>query len=193
MIIPPTLFNHERPWDITGGMMAPPELKGAEREAFLAWQRRIASHVCVQVLDPQTLSYGLHDSPSGLLAWLIERRRSWGACNGNLESRWDKDFLITTAMIYWITKTFVTSARYYAEAARHPWSPSHSESHIVMAPTGLSHMLGDGTMFPGGTDTSMFAKIVYEKNRPEGGHFGPSEIPEGIVEDVRATFRSLRK
>lgn len=95
------MFSGERPWDVTGGMLVPEGYSPEQREAFLAWQRRIASHVAVQVLDPQTLSYGLHDSPSGLLAWLVERRRAWGCCNGDLESRFDRDFLLTTAMIYW--------------------------------------------------------------------------------------------
>src|SRR3546814_20301465 len=72
-----------------------------EREAFLAWQRRIAAHVCVQVLDPQTLAYALHDSPVGLLAWLVERRRSWGDCREGLAAAFDRDFLTTPAMIYW--------------------------------------------------------------------------------------------
>src|SRR3546814_6327361 len=62
-VAPLTLFNHERPWDVTAGTLAPPGLGSEEREAFLAWQRRIAAHVCVQVLDPQTLAYALHDSP----------------------------------------------------------------------------------------------------------------------------------
>ncbi|CAN5132814.1 epoxide hydrolase [soil metagenome] len=193
MVCPLTMFNHERPWDVTGGMMAPPGLSDEKREAFLAWQRRIASHVAVQVLDPQTLSYGLHDSPAGLLAWLVERRRSWSCLDGNIEGRFDKDFLITTAMIYWISQSFVTSARFYAEAARNPWSPSHDGNPSIRVPVGISNMLSDGTAGPGFNDRSMFGNIIFTRDQPNGGHFGPAEIPERIVADIRETFRSLRK
>src|SRR3546814_9406302 len=101
-VAPLTLFNHERPWDVTAGTLAPPGLGSEEREAFLAWQRRIAAHVCVQVLDPQTLAYVLHDSPVVLLPWLVELRRSWGDCCEVLEAAFDRAFLITTEQIYWL-------------------------------------------------------------------------------------------
>lgn len=191
MTCPLTLFNTDRPWDLTGSMPVPPEFDAEQRAAFFAWQKTIASHVAVQVLDPQTLSFGLHDSPAGLLAWFLQRRREWGCCNGDVESRFDKDFMITTAMIYWVTQSFVTSARFYAEAARHPWQPSHEGVH-VQVPTGLSKMLGDGTAGPGFSDLSMFSNMIFKKEHPEGGHFSPAEIPNEIVEDIRETFRPLR-
>jgi pimeloyl-ACP methyl ester carboxylesterase len=192
MVCPLNMFNTERPWDVTGGMLAPPGLTPEQFKDFCAWQRRIASHVAVQVLDPQTLAYGLHDSPAGLLAWLVERRRTWSCPDGNIEAKFSKDHLITTAMIYWVTQSFVTSARYYAEAARHPWRPSDDSAAYVHAPAGISNMLMDGTAGPGFDDRSMFEKIVFTNEHTDGGHFGPAEIPEKIVEDIRATFRPLR-
>jgi hypothetical protein len=164
-----------------------------EREAIFAWQKRIASHVAVHMLDAQTLSYALHDSPVGLLAWLIKGRHSWGDIRGNIESRFDKDFLITTAMIYWITDSFVTSARYYAEASRHPWQPTHPGTP-VRVPAGLSIMPRDGTYgpFTSGDPGEIYENIVYHVVNDDGGHFSPLEVPETIVRDIRATFRSLR-
>src|SRR3546814_3785924 len=98
-VAPLTLINHERPWDVTAGTLAPPGLGSEERAAFLAWQRRIAAHVCVQVLDPQTLAYALHDSPVGLLAWLVERRRSWGDCREGLEDAYHRAFSINSGLL----------------------------------------------------------------------------------------------
>lgn len=74
------------------------------------------SHLVVQSDDPQTLAYGLHDSPAGMASWIIERRRSWSDSKGDVESVFSKDGLITTTMVYWVTETMVTSMRYYWEA-----------------------------------------------------------------------------
>ncbi|QUT04429.1 alpha/beta fold hydrolase [Sphingobium phenoxybenzoativorans] len=191
-IAPLTLFNHERPWDITAGNLAPKELPESERRAFLDWQARIAAHVCVQVLDPQTLAYALHDSPVGLLAWLVERRHSWGDCREGLYAAFDRDFLITTAMIYWLTDSFVTSARFYAEAARNPWQPSHTLSPMVQAPTGISHFTHDGTTGLGKGTGGLF-NLTFERRHDRGGHFAPIEVPDIIIEDVRAMFRPMRQ
>ncbi len=191
MILPLTTFNTERPWDITGGAMIPEGTPDEQRARIIKWQEAIAAHVAVHMLDPQTLATGLNDSPAGLLAWLMERRRGWACCGGDLESIWDKEFLITTAMIYWVTQSLGTSTRFYAEAARNPWQPTHGEP-VVNVPVGLSHMLGDGTKFPDEPDTSMFSNVIFEKSHELGGHFGPSERPDMIVADIRETFRSLR-
>ena len=77
------------------------------------------SRVVVQTTDPQTLSYGIHDSPVGLCAWILERRRNWSDCDGGVEKRFSNDDLLTTMMIYWVTESFVTSVRYYYEARHH--------------------------------------------------------------------------
>ena len=190
-VIPFTLFNHERPWDITGGNLVPPDVTGDARRDAHERQERIASHVAVHVLDPQTLAVGLHDSPAGLLSWLVERRRAWGDCNGDVESRFSRDHLITTTMIYWLTNSFVTSARYYAEAAHYPWQPSHDGTPQIQVPVGVTNLAGDSGGNLGRDTSGMFADH-YTNTHPTGGHFAPAEEPEVIVEDIRATFRPLR-
>jgi pimeloyl-ACP methyl ester carboxylesterase len=190
-VAPLSLFNHERPWDVTGGMLAPSGLEPAARNAFLAWQQRIAAHVAVHVLDPQTLSYAMHDSPVGLLAWLVERRRAWGDSRNGLESAFDRDFLLTTATIYWLTDSFVTSVRFYAEAARNLWQPAHTGTPLVPAPTGISYFTHDGTVGLGLGLESQF-NLVFQRHHDRGGHFAPAEVPEAIVADVREMFRPFR-
>jgi hypothetical protein len=112
---------------------------GADEQAALARTREarpsIISHVAVQTRDPQTLAYGMHDSPVALLAWMLERRRAWSDCGGNVERRYTKDELLTHIMLYWVTECFVTSVRYYYEARPHPWTPSHDRMPVVEAPT----------------------------------------------------------
>jgi pimeloyl-ACP methyl ester carboxylesterase len=197
--IPLTLFNTERPWDITSGALVPPAIRGELREALHARQRRIASHVAVQVLDPQTLANALNDSPAGLLSWLVERRRAWGDTRGDVESRFPREHLITTTMLYWLTGSFGTSARYYAEAAHHPWKPSHDRMPAVEAPTAIT-LLG-GEKDPS-VDDPVAGFLAGERTRsynlrqvtshPSGGHFGHYEEPEAVVDAIRAMFRAAR-
>ncbi len=104
----------------------------------------------------------------------------------------DKDDLITTTMIYWTTRTFATAARYYAEATRNPWTPSHDRTPVVSAPTGVSMFAFNN---PPGYDSSWIGRyynLVFQRDHPDGGHFPPVERPEALVADIRETFRTLR-
>jgi hypothetical protein len=94
-------------------------------------------------------------------------------------------------MLYWLTDSFVTSARYYAEAARHPWQPSHQRSPPIEAPTGISYFTHDGTVGLGLGLESQF-NLVFQRRHERGGHFAPAEVPETIVQDVRDMFRPFR-
>jgi len=193
MVAEPSIFNTERPWDPTGGQMLSKDVGPEEFERLKAWQAKLVAHVAVQMTDPQTLSYGLHDSPVGLLAWLLKGRYAWADTRGDVESRFSKDFLITTAMIYWVNQAFVTSARYYAEAGRNPWQPTHP-GKCVQVPAGISLMPRDAAygMFSDEYAQAVFENIVYiVKNEDEGGHFVPCEVLETVVRDVRATFRAV--
>jgi hypothetical protein len=187
--LPLDKFNGERNWDLNGNMALPDD--PATRSAALARQRKFASHVAVHVLDPQTLAWMAHDSPAGLLAWLLERRRAWSDCHGDVESRFTKDELLVNATIYWATETFATTARYYAEAADYPWSPSHSRTPVVEAPTGISFMVPDSGRGPSDQHKAYY-NLVHANEHASGGHFAPAEEPERIIEDIRATFRPLR-
>ncbi len=187
---PLDIFSGERPWAI-GGALESMSPDSDERAAILAWERKFASHVAVQHLDPQTLAFALHDSPVGLCAWLLERRRSWGDCRGDVERRFSKDQLLTTIMIYWLTDSFVTSARYYQEASSHPWKPDHERMPVVEAPTGVTLFEPDKP--PGPMDwTADYYNQTFFRVHPEGGHFAPAEEPAALVDDIREMFRGSR-
>ena len=99
--------------------------------------RTARSHLALNSNDPQTAAYALNDSLAGLAAWIVERRRNFGDTNGDVESRFSKDHLITTTMIYWITESFGTALRFYWENAHDPWKPQHDRRPVVEAPTGF--------------------------------------------------------
>jgi pimeloyl-ACP methyl ester carboxylesterase len=189
-IAPLDIFSGERPWAI-GGLVESVAEGSSERAEMLAWERKFASHVAVQHLDPQTLAFAMHDSPLGLCAWILERRRSWGDCQGDVESRFSKDQLLTTMMIYWLTDSFVSSVRYYQEASAHPWQPDHDRMPVVEAPTGITLFEPDKP--PGDMEWSHdYYNRQFYRSHPSGGHFAPAEEPGALVEDIREMFRSSR-
>ena len=145
----------------------------------------------IQATKPQTLSYAINDSPIGLCAWLIEKRRDWSDCNGDIESKFTKDDLINTTMIYWLSETFGTSARYYYEAAHNLWKPSHDRFPVVESATGFSVFEGDIIFRP--------KKLMEKANNlkhwnmfKNGGHFAPMEQPEIIIDEIRKFFYEYR-
>ncbi len=181
-------FSGPRPWAIGDAASAVPDPDDGLRH----WERKFASHVAVHVLDPQTLAWALHDSPVGLLAWLLERRRAWSDCGGDVERRFSRDHLLTTTMLFWATDSFASSLRFYSEAGNNPWKPSHDRTPVVEAPTGISFFRGD--MAPGPIDwTADYYNRTYVQIHESGGHFAPAEEPEAVVDDIRATFRPLRE
>src|SRR5262249_17394032 len=82
---------------------APEEAEWQARN--LNFLRRESGYSALQLTKPQTPSFGLNDSPAGLAAWILEKRRTWSDCGGDVESRFSKDDLLTTFTIYWVTQS----------------------------------------------------------------------------------------
>lgn len=140
---------------------------------------------------PQTLAYGLNDSPAGLLAWILEKKRAWADTGGDVETRFTKDDLCTTLVMYWATGSYGTSARYYYEFAHHPWTPSHDGFPIVSAPTACAVFPEENILMP-----KRWAERYYNLEQWEvmssGGHFAPMEEPVAMVDGLRRFFRRFR-
>lgn len=179
-----------------------PERPLPEREAYAPdeahWYDRTqtfftegSAYSAIQGTRPQTLSYGMHDSPAALCAWILEKRRSWSDCGGDVSRRFSQDDLCTTMTLYWATETFCTSARYYYEFFAAPWPAVHDKQPVVSAPTSIAVFPGELFMVP-----HKWAEDYYNLKRwtvmDSGGHFAPMEAPEALVEDVRAAFRQAR-
>ncbi|MFE2735479.1 epoxide hydrolase family protein [Streptomyces sp. NPDC059349] len=195
-------FTGDRAWDFSGGQPVPDGLPDDVRARILALDRRFASHLAVHVLDSSTLAYGLSDSPVGLLAWILERWVNWSDHHGDIETVFTKDELLTHATIFWAGNTIGTSTRYYANANRYPWTPAHTRTPVVEAPTGLTFVGYENP--PGVTtarqrvdnwlasDRAHWYHHVNVNAHDEGGHFIPWEVPDAWVEDLRRTFRGRR-
>ncbi len=168
---------------------APDELEwGAKFANFMA---QGSGYMQIQRTRPQTIGFAMHDSPVGLAAWLIEKRRSWSDCGGDVEAVFSKDDLITTAMLYWLTDTYVSSARHYYEAKPERLVPCHDRQPPVESPTALLQFKNDVWLQP-----RKWAERYYNLKRwnvaEKGGHFAPMEVPELLVDEIRAFFRDLR-
>ncbi len=179
-----------------GGQGGPkPEDFGPEEKGWLEHNRRFitqgSGYMAIQSTRPQTLAQALNDSPAGLCSWILEKRRAWSDCGGDVERRFTKDDLCTTMTLYWATQSFNTSARYYYEAAHNPWQPSHDRMPVVEAPTGAAVFLKEVMLMP-----RRWAERYYNLKRwtvmPSGGHFAPMEEPQALIDDIRAFFRPLR-
>ncbi|MEV6654390.1 epoxide hydrolase family protein [Streptomyces sp. NPDC051219] len=183
-------FNTDRPWADLFANAIPSGV--GDRKTFVEYERRKVGHVVAHVLDPQTLAYALHDSPAGLAAWLLERRRSWSGCDGDVESAFTRDDLLTSFTIYWVTESFVNTARLYHENAEHGWHPSHDRTPVVEAPTAVTVFAKD--LPPGASMSWMgdYFNLRQVTESPTGGHFAAAEEPGVVVRDIRAFFRQSR-
>jgi pimeloyl-ACP methyl ester carboxylesterase len=178
-----------------GGGGPTPEDFGPGEETWLEHGRKFmregSGYSAMQTTRPQTVAFALNDSPAGLCSWILEKRRAWSDCGGNVERRFTKDDLCTTMTIYWATQTYGTSACYYYEAAHNLWQPSHNRMPTIEAPTGAAVFLKEVFLMP-----RKWAERYYNLKRwtvmPSGGHFAPMEEPERLIEDIRAFFRPLR-
>ena len=143
----------------------------------------------IQGTKPQTLGYGLNDSPAGLAAWIVEKFRTWSDCGGDVERRFTKDELLTNVMIYWTTQSITSSTRLYYETMKAGRFKPIEER--VEQPTGCAIFPGELFRPP-----RAWAERVYNVQRwtrmPSGGHFAALEEPERLVDDVRTFFRQVR-
>jgi hypothetical protein len=85
----------------------------AHSESFVA---RESGYVGVHTTKPQSLAFGLNDSPIGLLAWILEKRRTWSDCNGAVETKFSKDEILDTVMIFWVTQSIALLLRGCAQS-----------------------------------------------------------------------------
>ena len=168
----------------------PADLTDEERDRVETMRRFRATgsgYGAIQSTRPQTLAYGLTDSPAGQLAWIAEKFGEW-TDDGLPEEAVDRDQLLTNIMVYWLTKTAGSSARLYYEAAR---SGTSSPPAASTAPTGLA-VFAREIARPIRRFAEMSNNIVHWTEFDRGGHFAAMEEPDLLIGDVRAFFRQLR-
>jgi microsomal epoxide hydrolase len=156
----------------------------AKRDQFM----RIGSGYAIQQATyPQTLAYGLEDSPAGLAAWIVDKHREWSDCDGEVERRFSKDELLTNISIYWLTRTINSSFLFY-----------YDRQHAQPPPAGPIHVPVGVAAWPKEIYSYVREWAERENNitrwtdMDRGGHFPAAEEPELLAGEIRAFFKPLR-
>jgi len=163
------------------------EEEQADLAAMQAFMREEAGYANEQGTKPQTLGAALDDSPSGLLAWIVEKFRAWSDCDGDPENCFTRDQLITNVMLYWVTRTAASSARLY-------WEHMHGGlggAPYVPVPTGVARYPKEPLRYPRSWVERQY-HVTHWAVMPRGGHFAAMEQPELFADDVRAFLRTVR-
>jgi pimeloyl-ACP methyl ester carboxylesterase len=161
----------------------------AEHQRWLDVER---GYGAIQSTKPQTLGYGLTDSPAGLAAWILEKWRAWSDSGGDPERRFSRDFLLTVVTLFWVTGTIAPSMRDYFD---NRWSPDVTigAGDFVGVPTALTSF--SHHFAPEGVPPREWAERLYDVRRftpmPSGGHFPAVEEPELLARDIAAFFAEL--
>jgi pimeloyl-ACP methyl ester carboxylesterase len=183
---------------VNGGPSLPPMNLSDEEVASLTplEQDRVAriqefmreqfGYIAIQSTRPQTLAYGLIDSPVGQLAWIMDKFREWTHPRTTLpEAIIDRDRLLTNVMIYWLTGT-AGSAAYVGYAQTEPWGTTYENSGVPTGVLNLAHDVAIRRYAEEGNNITRWTDVDH------GGHFAALEEPELLITDVREFFRTLR-
>jgi pimeloyl-ACP methyl ester carboxylesterase len=152
------------------------------------WQQEEGGYNLIQETRPQTLGYGLHDSPVGLAAWIVEKWRMWTDPAADLDRYFSKDLLLANVTLYWVTGTANAANRSYYERARDP----RRITTRITVPTGVALTTESVQRPPRERAERSYADIRRWVNLPHGGHFVAAEAPDLLAEELRTFFRPFR-
>jgi pimeloyl-ACP methyl ester carboxylesterase len=161
-----------------------------EEQAFLdavnAYDETDRGYSEIMCTRPDTVAAALIDSPAGLAAWIVDKYRDWSDCDGDLESRWDKETLLTIATLYWVTGTIGSSFRQYYDYRANDPLPQVT----VPAAVTLSHEPIFAGL-PKSLPERIYPDLRHWSTPRRGGHFAAHEEPDLIADELRGFFRTL--
>jgi pimeloyl-ACP methyl ester carboxylesterase len=190
-----------------------------ERAYYESMERYDAEETAYQLIQgtkPQSLAYGLTDSPTAVAAWVVEKLRAWSDCHGNPENKFTKDQILTLASMYWFSRSLGTAVRIYYSMGRFRTPPAPRNIGIAAVPDARAIQTAQqqqqrqagGRRVPQGyfdfigiTSRARPPKSLVDKvpdnvtlwsYHDRGGHFPAIEEPQLLVEDLRTFFRPLR-
>ncbi|MGP4028398.1 epoxide hydrolase family protein [Actinomadura sp. 3N407] len=159
----------------------------ARLDRLANWNEDGSAYFQIQATRPQTLAYGLTDSPAGQLAWIVEKFKEWTYPSADLpEAAVDRDRMLTDVMLYWLTDTIGSAANMYYENMHMGGS---WDTEPPTTPTGVAAFAEDIAIRRYAEQGN---NIVHWSDFDEGGHFAAMERPDLLTTDVRDFFRPLR-
>ena len=159
-------------------------------EELQLWLKEETGYQWIQGTRPQTLAFGLTDSPAGLAAWIVEKFRAWSDCGGEIETVFTKDDLLANISLYWFTGAIGSSFWPYYARMHGPWPIPKGET--VKVPTGYCEFPREILRPPRSVAERTFTDIRRWSVMDRGGHFAAMEQPESLAREVRTFFRPLR-
>ncbi len=157
------------------------------------WWYTEGAYNALQSTKPQTLAYGLNNSPAGLAAWIVEKLYAWSDSKGDIETRFTKDEILTNVTIYWVTETIGSSIRTYLENARaiyaHGGGPKPAQRSTV--PAAVASFPGETVPTPREW-AERTVNLVRWTEMPRGGHFAAWEEPDLLAQDIREFVGELQ-
>lgn len=176
---------------LPGGIPGEGAARTAEEDTWLtdtaAWSAEEGGYSAIQGTRPQSLAYGMHDSPVATLAWLVEKHRAWIA-GDDLWAVFTPEQLLTNATIYWVTETFRSASHWYWEHRTNP--PAAMRPVRIEVPTAVIRYPAEVMRVP----RSAVARkhdLVRWTDRPTGGHFPAYEDADALALDIHGFAMSL--
>jgi pimeloyl-ACP methyl ester carboxylesterase len=185
-------LGHAHPESVIGVHLSFPILPGVPHDAGTA-DFTPEELAMINAFDPQTLAWAMHDSPVGQAAWLLLRRRAWSDSHGDVETKFDKDTLLTHLSLYWFTNSFIGSQLFCrASQFAQPMALANDIKPEINVPTALAVLPKDllykpRSLVAAHTDLRQWTLF------PSGGHFGAAEEPKLMTDDIRSFVRPLRR
>ena len=169
-----------------------PEAISSLRTARTAYMLNEVGYQRIQGTKPQSLGYGLNDSPAGLAAWIVEKFHGWSdmpqGADGDLDDYFTKDELLTNIAIYWFTETITSSARIYYENSK---TPVAKPIEYIDVPTGVALYPAEIFITPRSWVAAAYDLRHYSLME-KGGHFAALEQTESYLNELNTFFRLLR-
>ena len=180
---------------INSGEPAPAGLSADEKAAFESLSTffsKNAGYGAMMVTRPQTVGYGLSDSPVGLAAWMYDKFAQWTYSGGEPERSLTRDEMLDDITLYWLTNSAISSARLYWENNNNNFSAEAQRTSEISIPVAVTVFPGEIYRAPKSWTERAYPHLIYFNEVNKGGHFAAWEQPELFAAELRAAFRSLR-
>lgn len=180
---------------INAGEPAPAKLTAPEKAAFeqlSAFFGKNAAYGAMMSTRPQTVGYGLSDSPVGLAAWMYDKFIQWTYSGGVAERSLTQDEMLDDITLYWLTNSAISSARLYWENNNNNFSAPAQKTQDIAIPVAVTVFPGEIYRAPKSWTEAAYPSLIYFNEVDKGGHFAAWEQPKLYAAELRSAFKSLR-
>lgn len=180
---------------MAAGESAPAGLGTAEKSAYESLStffQKNGAYGAMMVTRPQTLGYGLTDSPAGLAAWMYDKFAQWTYSGGDPEKSLTKDQMLDDITLYWVTNSVVSSARLYWENNNNNFNAADQKTADIKLPVAVTVFPGEIYRAPRSWTEHAYGHLIYFHEVDKGGHFAAWEQPQLFAEEMRSAFKTLR-